>query len=130
MNTVATIGDGLPSNSEDLPNLPKFVLEARLVAPKEGQVIEGTVLRLPGRGIYSGNRLFLQTSDGEAICVLATGKTGWGAIERSLEAESVKVGDRVAVRFRGWRITKDGERRYRWCDVMILAHADGDRRAA
>ena len=100
--------------------LPAYVHRARLVELQEGQLVEGIVLRLPGRGIHSGTRLFLETDSGEAICVPATSRAGWAVLERGLLRERVAPGDRVAIRFREWRQTADGERRYRNVELMVL----------
>lgn len=103
-------------------SLPAYVGSARLVDLGESQVIEGIVLRLPGRGIHSGTRLFLDV-DGEPVCMPATARAGWSVLERALLTERVVPGDRVAIRFREWRLTKDGERRYRDIDLMVLTAA-------
>jgi hypothetical protein len=100
--------------------IPDYVFNARLVNLAEGQVIEGVVIRLPGPGIHSGTRLFVRTDSGDVICLPATARAGWAVLERALIREGVAQGDRIAVRFRAWRETKDGERRYRDVDVMIL----------
>jgi len=101
-------------------SIPSYVLNARLVNLAEGEVVEGLVVRLPGRGIHSGTRLFLQTEAGETICLPATARVGWAVLERALLRERVALGDRIAVRFREWRQTADGERRYRDVDLMVL----------
>jgi hypothetical protein len=100
--------------------VPDYVHKARVVELYAGQVVEGIVLRLPGRNIHAGTRLFLQTDTGEAICFPATARAGWAVLERALIRERVAPGDRVAIRFREWRQTADGERRYRDVDVMVL----------
>jgi hypothetical protein len=101
-------------------SIPDYVYKSRPVNLAEGQVLEGIVLRLPGRGIHSGTRIFLRTDAGEEVCLPATGRAGWAVLERTLLAEKVAIGDRIAIRFRGWRETADGERRYRDCEVMVL----------
>jgi hypothetical protein len=99
---------------------PGYVHTARLVELHEGQVIEGVVLRLPGRAIHSGTRLFLQLDGGEIVCLPATSRAGWAVLERALSGERVVPGDRVAIRFREWRQTADGDRRYRNVELMVL----------
>jgi hypothetical protein len=104
---------------------PQWVHTARLLGLHEGQVVEGIVLRLPGRGIHSGTRLFLRLDRGEIVCLPATSRAGWAVLERGLLRERIVPGDRIAIRFREWRQTSDGERRYRNVDVMVLDREAG-----
>ena len=99
---------------------PPYVYTARVLALQEGGIAEGIVLRLPGRAIHSGSRLFLQTDSGEAICLPATARAGWIVLERALVREGIAPGDRITIRFREWRQTSEGGRRYRDVDVMVL----------
>src|ERR1700735_557967 len=98
---------------------PSYVHTARLVGLQEGQLVEGIVLRLPGRGIHSGNRLFLETDSGEKVCLPATARAGWAVLERTLARDGVAPGDRIAICFREWCQTSDGERHYRNVSVTI-----------
>jgi hypothetical protein len=99
---------------------PQYVRAARWLDLAEGQNIEGVVVQLPAHGTPYGTRMFLRTDAGEVVSIAATAKRGWSVLERALRSEQVRVGDRVAVEFRGWRVTADQERRYRDVRVIVL----------
>lgn len=107
---------------------PAFVYGARLVVLHEGDAAEGVVLRLPGKKIHSGNRIFLLADGSEVICLPATARAGWAVLESELTKKDIAVGDRIAVRFSEWRVTKDRERRYRDVELTIIGRA-GERAA-
>jgi hypothetical protein len=76
----------------------------------EGEWLEGVVVRKPTPGAFNGTRLFLDT-DGGVLAIPATASRGHTVLERELAA--VKVGDRIRITYRGYRVTRDGERTYR-----------------
>jgi len=85
--------------------------------PIEGEVIDGTVLRLPSRHTFNGSRLFVRRDDNSTIGFPATAKTGHTLLERALREQQVHVGDHIVVRYFGKRTTADGERSYRFYRV-------------
>lgn len=78
----------------------------------DGEVLRGTVVRLPQRGGFDGTRLFLRTDSGE-VGIPATASRGHTVLERLLMDHHVGVGDFIAVTYTGKRLTADGERTYR-----------------
>lgn len=99
---------------------PAFLHQARLLDLRPGESLRGILLRLPQRGIPHGTRLFILTEGDGPVALLATKKAGWLCFERALVREDPQPGDLIEVRFRGWRSTLDGLRRYRDVDVTIL----------
>jgi hypothetical protein len=63
----------------------------------EGEVIEGTVLRLPERGGFAGKRLFIQ--DNVVLAIKATRKCGHTDLERQLKKFRVVPGDVVQISY-------------------------------
>jgi hypothetical protein len=102
---------------------PEHARNARWLDPVEGEMITGQVIALPARGVYAGTRLFLRTDTGETIAIAAAARRGWTVIERSLTDQQIRVGDRIAVTFLGWRRTADGEQQYRNVRLQILERA-------
>lgn len=78
----------------------------------EGEILEGTVMRLPTPGTRNGNRAFIFTNDG-LLGIPATARKGHSVLERELPELEVRVGDDVVITYNGMRNTADGERRYR-----------------
>jgi hypothetical protein len=94
--------------------------------PAEGDSIEGLVLRLPQPGLHNGRRLILQ-SNGEERLVDASARHGHAVLADKLERLGVRVGDHVRITYVGWRVTRDGARRYR---LYTLARGAGGDMAA
>jgi hypothetical protein len=87
---------------------------------REGERLTGTVLRLPSRGAFDGNRLVLQAGDG-VVSIPATGRRSWSVLERELA--SVHVGDLITLHYVGWHTSRDGLR-YRLVRVEAPLAAD------
>jgi hypothetical protein len=95
---------------------------SRWIDLREGDRLEGCVVRLPKRAAPAGTRLFLRSGN-EVVAFSATANRGWTVLERALADQRVRVGDKIAVEFRGWKETTDGERRYRDVRLEVLGRA-------
>ena len=78
------------------------------------------MVTLPKPGVPNGRSLFLRLASGETVSIPASAKSGWTVLARSLRAERVQPGDRLALRFDGWRNSTGGEHRYRVARVIVL----------
>jgi hypothetical protein len=101
---------------------PPALAHARWIDLTEGDRVSGRVVRLPERAAPAGTRLFLKVGD-EIVAFPAVGRRGWTVLETALADKRVHVDDRIAVEFRGWRETADGERRYRDVRLEVLGRA-------
>jgi hypothetical protein len=99
------------------------VRDARWIDLAEGQCVEGVIVRLPAPGVPYGTRLFIRRDDGQVVSLAAAARRGWSVFENALKG--VLVGDRIYVKFDGWRQTADGERRYRNIRVTVLERPVG-----
>lgn len=85
----------------------------------EGEVVRGTVARLPTPNSFNGTRLFVRVGNvGSVIAFHATASRGHMLLERALEG--VGVGDEIEVAYHGKRETQDGAREYRVYQVRSL----------
>ena len=84
----------------------------------EGEMLSGTVRRLPEPGVPAGTRLFLEV-DGELISIPAVARRGHTVLERLLLDERVAVGDCITIIFLGWRRTLDEQREYRAYELEV-----------
>jgi hypothetical protein len=95
----------------------------RLWAPprflREGEAITGTVRQLPKPGRFLGNCVIVETDDGKRVSLAATPRKGHAVLARELTRLGVRVGDAITIAFHGWRLTDDGERRYRYETVRF-----------
>jgi hypothetical protein len=87
---------------------------------EDGETIVGIVVFVPRSGAFQGNRLFLKT-DGGTVGFDATSRRGHTVLERELERQTVKPGDRVRITRHGFRVTQDGEHTYRDYSVEVVA---------
>jgi hypothetical protein len=94
----------------------------------EGETLSGTVAKLPTPNSAYGTWLVLDC-DGRCLALAATAKRGWSVLERALIEQLVGVGDRIELRFCGWRESREG-RRYRLVRVAVLARARAEELAA
>ncbi|HWH43552.1 MAG TPA: hypothetical protein VNT32_02365 [Thermoleophilaceae bacterium] len=88
--------------------------------PRDGESVEGVVIRLLHPGAYLGRSVLLRREDGAHVLADAHPKEGHAVLARELERAEVIAGDRVRLTFNGWRANRDGERRYRSYSVAVL----------
>jgi len=72
--------------------------------PEDGDahIVEGIVVRMPEPGAPAGNYILLRQGSGCELSIAATARRGHTVLERELERQRVRVGDRLRVEFRGW----------------------------
>ena len=85
---------------------------------RTGETLTGAVVRLPRHGAFNGTSVFLRRRDGEVLALPAAASKGHTVLERLLG--DVRVGDEVAITYKGRRTTRDGERQYRDYDLQVL----------
>jgi hypothetical protein len=95
-----------------------FAPAARFYELIEGDVVSGTVIRLPMACAHAGTRLFLRT-DTEVIAIPATAGKGHTVLQKLLEERQVAVGDHLAINHRGKRSTLDGLRQYCHYEIEV-----------
>jgi hypothetical protein len=79
----------------------------------EGEVLAGTVRRMPQPDTPFGHWLVIDRPRAGAVAIQASAKSGHSVLERELARLEVRAGDEIRVTYAGVRATRDGLRSYR-----------------